>query len=112
MDAILNAWESRTKPDTILPPKLQEYPNLLQEKLDLLKNYYKITDTQTLMEGRLGQIGRNTWVQPSLEPILETRESVTKVVSLNREATTNNGIDCAIETEPIIPALEGNDTME
>ena len=64
------------------------------------------------MEGRPGQIGRNTWVQPSLEPIPETRESVTEVVSLNNEVTNNNGTDCAKEIEPIIPALEGNDAEE
>ena len=57
-------------------------------------------------------VGRNTWVQPSLEPIPETRESVTEVVSLNNEVTNNNGTDCAMETEPIIPALEGNDAEE
>ena len=47
---ILKAFESRVKPDTILLPKLQEYPNPLQEKLDLLKNHQVILDTQTMME--------------------------------------------------------------
>ena len=51
-----------------------------------------------MMEGRLGPYGRNTWVQPSLEPIPETRESVTEVVSLNSEATTNYRSDCATKT--------------
>ena len=51
-------------------------------------------------------------MQPSLEPIPETRELVIEVVSLNSEATTNYRSDCATETEPIIPALEGNDAEE
>lgn len=52
LDALLNAFESRIKPDTVLPPKLLEYPNPLKEKLDMIKNHHLIIDTQTMMEGR------------------------------------------------------------
>ena len=47
LDAILKAFESRVKIDTVIPPKLKEYPSPLQEKVNLVKNHQLIRDTQT-----------------------------------------------------------------
>lgn len=51
LNALLKAFESCLKPDTPIPKKLQEYPNPLQEKLDLIKNQILTKDIQKKFEG-------------------------------------------------------------
>ena len=51
LEILLKQWESRLKLDTPFPPKLLEYPDPLQEKIDLIKNQKLIRDTQTTFKG-------------------------------------------------------------
>lgn len=38
LDALLKAWSSRLTAETPIPLRLQEYPNALQEKINLVRN--------------------------------------------------------------------------
>lgn len=51
LESFLKAFEARVTKETPLPPKLQEYPNPIQEKINLVRNQALICDTQTMFEG-------------------------------------------------------------
>ena len=73
---LLKQWESRLKSDTPFPPKLLEYPDPLQEKIDLIRNQQLIRDTQTTFEGPPAHILRSPkWTRPELETIQEVPDT-------------------------------------
>ena len=51
LDAARKAFESRIKETMILPKKLQEYPNPIEEKERLASYQRLVQDTQTKWEG-------------------------------------------------------------
>ena len=53
LDAARKAFESRIKETMILPKKLQEYPNPIEEKERLASYQRLVQDTQTKWEGPL-----------------------------------------------------------
>ena len=62
--------------DTPFPPKLLEYPDPLQEKIDLIRNQQLIRDTQTTFEGPPAHILRSPkWTRPELETIQEVPDT-------------------------------------
>ena len=73
---LLKQWESRLKSDTPFPPKLLEYLDPLQEKIDLTRNQQLIPDTQTTFEGPPVHILRiQKMTQPELETIQEVADT-------------------------------------
>ena len=85
LESILKAYEKRLTTDTTIPPKLKEYPNPIQEKVNLVRNHALIRDTQTMWEGSLPHttIERPIHV-PDLEVIQETSENE-KEMEINDE---------------------------
>ena len=77
LEMLLKQWESRRlKLDTPFPPKLLEYPDPLQEKIDLIRNQQLIRDTQTTFEGPPAHILRSPkWTRPELETIQEVADT-------------------------------------
>ena len=51
LESILKAYEKCLIADTVIPPKLKEYPSPIQEKVNLVKHHALIRDTQTMLEG-------------------------------------------------------------
>ena len=51
LDAARKAFESRITETIILPKKLQEYPNPIEEKKRLASYQRLVQDTQTIWEG-------------------------------------------------------------
>ena len=51
LEAIKRAYESRITALTEIPPKLKEYPNPREEKVNLAIHQQKIRETQALLEG-------------------------------------------------------------
>lgn len=76
LSALLKAWKSWLTSKTPIPPKLLEYPDPLQEKIDLVRHQQLIRDTQTTLEGPLPYHVKQTRpTNPILTPILEAPES-------------------------------------
>lgn len=107
-EKMLRAWESRITSDTPFLPKLLEYPDPLQEKIDLVRNHQLIQDTQTMFEGPHPHINRqHENIPPSLEPIQEVIESEENK-SKGREGEFLEEIEPEprLEQEPDIPTLD------
>ena len=71
LDNLLKAYEARVRADTIIPPKLKEYPDPIQEKVNLVKHQALIRDTQTTLDGSPPYVSRNTTLPIPLETIRE-----------------------------------------
>ena len=92
LEAIKKAYESRiTALMTEIPLKLQEYPNLREEKVNLVVHQQKIRETQALLEGPPKPIERGPRpFKSTLEPISEVslgmeREGEVLVPTLDTE---------------------------
>lgn len=48
---LLKAFEAYLKMDTKIPPKLKDYPNSIQKKVNLAKHHALIHDTSAMFEG-------------------------------------------------------------
>ena len=76
LESILKAYEKRLTADTTIPPKLKEYPNPIQEKVNLVRNHALIRDTQMMWEGPLPySTDRRSMHVPNLEAIQEMSEN-------------------------------------
>ena len=76
LESILKAYKKRLTADTTIPPKLKEYPNPIQEKVNLVRNHALIRDTQTMWEGPLPySTDRRPMHVPNLEAIQEMSEN-------------------------------------
>ena len=72
LESILKAYEKRLTADTVIPPKLKEYPSPIQEKVNLVKHHALIRDTQTMLEGPPSySVGKLPMHVPDLEVIHE-----------------------------------------
>ena len=79
LESILKAYEKRLTVDTVIPPKLKEYPSPIQEKVNLVKHQALIRDTQTMLEGPPPySAGRLPMHVPNLEVIQEDSEHGTE----------------------------------
>ena len=76
LDAIRMAHESRLAAQMEIPKKLQEYPNPLEEKVNLAVHMQMIRETQAILEGRPKPLTRGpVFLKPSLETIPEVTSS-------------------------------------
>ncbi len=76
LQAALDAHDSRITPLTVIPKKLQEYPNPREEKVRLAVHQQLIRDTQTMLEGLPQAIKRGpVSKKPDLETIPEEASS-------------------------------------
>ena len=100
LDALLKAWNSRVTSETPIPPKLTEYPDPLQEKIDLVRHQQLIRDTQTTFEGPQPYQPRKMSVT---QPVLETIDEVSET-ELNESQTGNEQI--LPREEPIVAMIE------
>ena len=83
LDAARKAFGSRITKTMILPKKLQEYPNPIEEKERLASYQRLVQDTQTKWEGPLtimekGQISKN----PALDTILEVSSTLERASTI------------------------------
>ena len=77
LEAIKRAYESRITALTEIPPKLKEYPNPREEKVNLAVHQQKIRETQALLEGPPKPIERGPRpFKTTLEPISEVSSSI------------------------------------
>ena len=77
LEAIKRAYENRITALTKIPPKLKEYPNPREEKVNLAIHQQKIRETQALLEGPPKPIERGPRpFKTTLEPISEVSLSI------------------------------------
>ena len=76
LDAIRMAHKSRLAAQMEIPKKLQEYPNPLEEKVNLVVHMQMIRETQAILEGRPKLLTRGSiFLKPSLETIPKVTSS-------------------------------------
>ena len=79
LESILKAYEKCLTANTIIPPKLKEYPSPIQEKVNLVKHHALIRDTQTMLEGPPPySVGKLPLHVPDLEVIHEDSKNGTE----------------------------------
>ena len=79
LESILKAYEKCLTADTVIPPKLKEYPSPIQEKVNLVKHQALIRDTQTMLEGPPPySVGKLLMHVPDLEVIHKDSENGTE----------------------------------
>ena len=112
LEMLLKQWDARLKSDTPFPPKLQEYPDPLREKIDLIRNQQLIRDTQTTFEGPPAHIIRSPWMtKPELETIQEVADTEENASQGDSETKIEPKVPEELEQEvqaeivPEIPAL-------
>ena len=112
LEMLLKQWDARLKSDTPFPPKLQEYPDPLREKIDLIRNQQLIRDTQTTFEGPPAHIIRTPWMtKPELETIQEVADTEENASQGDSETKIEPAVPEELEQEvqaeivPEIPAL-------
>ena len=77
LEAIKRAYESHITVLTEIPPKLQEYPNPREEKVNLVVHQQKIRETQALLKGPPKPIERGPRpFKTTLEPISKVSSSI------------------------------------
>ena len=77
LEAIKRAYESRITALNEISPKLKEYPNPREEKVNLAVHQQKIRETQALLEGPPKPIERGPRpFKTTLEPISEVSSSI------------------------------------
>ena len=109
LEMLLKQWEARLKSDTPFPPKLQEYPDPLQEKIDLIRNQQLIRDTQTTFEGPLAHIIRPPWMtKPELETIQEVADTEENVSQGDSETKIELGVPEELEQEVQVEIVPEN----
>ena len=69
LEALLKAFDARIMSNTILPPKLQKYPNPIQEKHRLAEHMKLIKEMQTKWEAPPKEVDHIPRLSPTLEPI-------------------------------------------
>ena len=115
LEMLLKQWEARLKSDTPFSPKLQEYPDPLREKIDLIRNQQLIRDTQTTFEGPPAHIIRPPWMtKPELETIQEVADTEENVSQGDSETKIEPAVLEELEQEvqaeivPKIPCTSGS----
>ena len=108
LESILKAYEKRLTTDTTIPPKLKEYPNPIQEKVNLVRNHALIRDTQTMWEGPLPySTDRRSMHVPNLEAIQEISENEKEMeIGENQEEKKSD------PQSDVIPSLQEDNVHE
>ena len=89
LESILKAYEKHLTVDTVIPPKLKEYPSPIQEKVNLVKHHVLIKDMQAMLEGPPPySVGKLPMHVLDLEVIYEDSKNGTE---LNIESGSNEG---------------------
>ena len=86
LDAARKAFGSRITETMILPKKLQEYPNPIEEKKRLASYQWLVQDIQTIWEGPLTKMKRGPISKkPALDTILEVSSTLERASTILHE---------------------------
>ena len=82
LEALLKAFDARITSNTVLPPKLQEYPYPIQEKQRLAEHMKLIKEMQTKWEAPPKEVDRIPRLSPTLETIDEEHSLRSKLENM------------------------------
>ena len=109
LDSLLKAYEARIRADTVIPPKLKEYPDPIQEKVNLVKHQALIRDTQTTFEGPPPYTSRNSTLPIPLETIPEVSD---EGASSSQRTRARKATDESGEQIPALAQEAANDLWD